>query len=62
MNYEAEFFLDALTVTAVLISVAIGFYGVYHKIHSSDSDLNDTGILDRKELSGDTLEQFKSYD
>ena len=54
-------FLDALTVTAVLISVAIGFYGVYHKIHSSDSDLNDTGILDRKELSGDTLEQFKSF-
>jgi NhaB family Na+:H+ antiporter len=54
-------FLDALTVTAVLISVAIGFYGVYHKIHSSDSDLNDSGELDRKELSGDTLEQFKSF-
>ncbi|MFB0959988.1 MAG: sodium/proton antiporter NhaB [Flavobacteriales bacterium] len=54
-------FLDALTVTAVLISVAIGFYGVYHKIHSSDSDLNDSGELDRKELSGGTLEQFKSF-
>jgi len=55
-------FLDALTVTAVLISVAVGFYGVYHKIHSrANSDLNDDGILDRKELSGDTLEQFKSF-
>jgi len=54
-------FLDALTVTAVLISVAVGFYGVYHKIHSSDSDLNDSGELDRKELSGDTLEKFKSF-
>lgn len=25
-------FLDALTVTAVIISVAVGFYGVYHKV------------------------------
>ncbi|MDT8346339.1 MAG: sodium/proton antiporter, partial [Flavobacteriaceae bacterium] len=34
-------FLDALTVTAVLISVAIGFYGVYHKILSGTTDYND---------------------
>ncbi len=54
-------FLDALTVTAVLISVAVGFYGVYHKIHSDDSDYNESGVLDRKELSGETLEQFKSF-
>ncbi len=54
-------FLDALTVTAVLISVAVGFYGVYHKIHSSSSDYNESGVLDRKELSGETLEQFKSF-
>ncbi|CAM1373777.1 sodium/proton antiporter NhaB [Tenacibaculum xiamenense] len=54
-------FLDALTVTAVLISVAVGFYGVYHKIHSSSSDHDDDGILDRKELSGETLEQFRSF-
>jgi NhaB family Na+:H+ antiporter len=55
-------FLDALTVTAVLISVAVGFYGVYHKIHSmSESDFDHDGILDRKELSGDTLEQFRSF-
>ena len=55
-------FLDALTVTAVLISVAVGFYGVYHKIHSMpDSDYDDDGTLDRKELSGETLEQFRSF-
>lgn len=55
-------FLDALTVTAVLISVAVGFYGVYHKIHSSAAaDYDEDGILDRKELSGETLEQFRSF-
>jgi len=54
-------FLDALTVTAVLISVTVGFYGVYHKIHSSSGDYDDSGVLDRKELSGETLEQFRSF-
>ena len=54
-------FLDALTVTAVLISVAVGFYGVYHRIQSANTDYNDSGILDRKELSGETLEEFKSF-
>lgn len=54
-------FLDALTVTAVLISVAVGFYGVYHKIHSSDSDLDEDGVLDRKQMSGETLEKFRSF-
>ncbi len=54
-------FLDALTVTAVLISVSVGFYGVYHKIHSSSADYDDSGVLDRKELSGETLEQFRSF-
>lgn len=54
-------FLDALTVTAVLISVAVGFYGVYHKIHSSSEDFDDSGTLDRKELSGETLEKFRAF-
>jgi len=54
-------FLDALTVTAVLISVAVGFYGVYHKIHSSDTDYDNSGTLDRKQLSGETLEQFRAF-
>ncbi|WP_456463941.1 sodium/proton antiporter NhaB [Lutibacter sp.] len=54
-------FLDALTVTAVLISVGVGFYGVYHKIHSSNLDLDGDSTLDRKQLSGETLEQFRGF-
>jgi Na+:H+ antiporter, NhaB family len=54
-------FLDALTVTAVLISVSVGFYGVYHKIHSGYSDYDKSGVLDKKELSGETLEQFRGF-
>ncbi|MDP6922235.1 MAG: sodium/proton antiporter NhaB [Lutibacter sp.] len=54
-------FLDALTVTAVLISVAVGFYGVYHKIHSGESDLDNSGVKDKRELSGETLEEFRSF-
>jgi len=52
-------FLDALTVTAVLISVAVGFYSVYHKVasgkhfhqkghdHSEDESVED---LHREDL------------
>jgi len=36
-------FLDALTVTAVLISVAIGFYSVYHKVASGKEVQHDDG-------------------
>jgi NhaB family Na+:H+ antiporter len=54
-------FLDALTVTAVLISVAVGFYGVYHKINSSSSDYDKDGLVDRTEMTGETLEQFRSF-
>ena len=54
-------FLDALTVTAVLISVTIGFYGVYHKIHSGEQDYNESGVKDKSELSGQTLEEFRSF-
>ncbi len=54
-------FLDALTVTAVLISVAIGFYQVYHQIQSADSDYDKSGSLDREDLSGESLEQFRAF-
>lgn len=54
-------FLDALTVTAVLISVGVGFYGIYHKIHSMDTDYDHDGEIDRKQLSGEALEQFRSF-
>ena len=49
-------FLDALTVTAVLISVGVGFYSVYHKVasgkhHDTEHDHTDDAKLDshRKE-------------
>lgn len=54
-------FLDALTVVAVLISVAVGFYGVYHRILSSDVDLDESGVKDRKELGGENLEKFRAF-
>jgi len=54
-------FLDALTVTAVLISVAVGFYGVYQDVMSKNSDLPMDGIVDNSQLNGETLEQFKSF-
>ncbi|MCV4732127.1 sodium/proton antiporter, partial [Escherichia coli] len=31
-------FLDALTVVAVVISVAVGFYGIYHRVASARPD------------------------
>jgi len=40
-------FLDALTVTAVLITVAVGFYGIYHKFvstHKMHNIADDCGI------------------
>lgn len=55
-------FLDALTVTAVLISVFAGFYEIYHRISSSaHADYNKSGIEDRIEMSGDTLIKFRSF-
>ena len=57
-------FLDALTVTAVLISVMVGFYGVYHKVASGrpledDYDQSvDDGVIDRHRQN---LEQFRAF-
>ena len=57
-------FLDALTVIAVIISVASGFYGVYHKVasgkhfdHSHDPGQDDQII----ELHRADLVQFRSF-
>ncbi|MND87852.1 Na(+)/H(+) antiporter NhaB [compost metagenome] len=54
-------FLDALTVVAVVISVAIGFYGIYHRVasSSSDNDLQDDSQLDVNKR--DVLEQFRAF-
>ncbi|WP_101759468.1 sodium/proton antiporter NhaB [Oceanicoccus sp. KOV_DT_Chl] len=57
-------FLDALTVTAVLISVGTGFFAVYHKVasgkkqnHSHDHS-DDGGVI---ELHRNDLEQFRAF-
>lgn len=55
-------FLDALTVTAVLISVFVALYGVYEKVHSAlDTDYNKDNVPDHDELGGDALENFRGF-
>ncbi len=57
-------FLDALTVTAVLISVGVGFYGVFHRFasdashHSSHNHDSDDSVL---EYHRDDLETFRAF-
>lgn len=57
-------FLDALTVTAVLISVGIGFYAVYHKVASgknldnSHDHTDDDGVVS---FHREDLEKFRSF-
>jgi len=57
-------FLDALTVTAVIITVAVGFYGVYHKVasgkkldHDHDPSTDDHVV----ELHRGDLEDFRAF-
>ena len=59
-------FLDALTVTAVIITVAAGFFGVYHKVasgkhvlhdHDHDSSTDEEVI----ELHRADLEEFRAF-
>jgi NhaB family Na+:H+ antiporter len=58
-------FLDALTVIAVIISVATGFYGVYHKVasgkphHHTDHDLSDDDHFEQPDH--DDLENFRGF-
>jgi len=58
-------FLDALTVTAVLISVGVGFYSVYHKVasgkknHHDDHDhADDDGVHDNHRTDLDAFRGF----
>ncbi len=58
-------FLDALTVTAVIISVAVGFYSVYHKVasgkgyhHGSHNAHSDEHVV---ELHREDLEEFRAF-
>ncbi|ESE96609.1 sodium/proton antiporter [Salmonella enterica subsp. enterica serovar Paratyphi B str. SARA56] len=55
-------FLDALTVVAVVISVAVGFYGIYHRVASSRGEEND--MLDDSHIDPHyktVLEQFRGF-
>lgn len=57
-------FLDALTVTAVLISVFVGFYSVYHKvasgkkIHDSHDHSMDEQVI---EFNRSDLDAFRAF-
>jgi NhaB family Na+:H+ antiporter len=57
-------FLDALTVTAVVISVAAGFYGIYHKVASGkgyDHSHDETDDAQVQELHRKDLDQFRAF-
>jgi NhaB family Na+:H+ antiporter len=57
-------FLDALTVTAVVIAVAEGFYGVYHKVASGkgyDQGHDHSADDDVPELHREDLNQFRKF-
>lgn len=55
-------FLDALTVIAVIISVSVGFYGVYHKVASGNSFEDSTDISNDERINNEeTLERFRSF-
>lgn len=59
-------FLDALTVTAVLISVVVGFYSVYHKVASGkqihvEADHNHTDDSTVVEYHRSDLEAFRAF-
>ncbi|GAB6180100.1 sodium/proton antiporter NhaB [Desulfotomaculum defluvii] len=57
-------FLDALTVTAVIIAVGYGFYSIFHKFASSKEvyekyDVNNDHIIDGKYY--EDLDQFRGF-
>ncbi|WP_339861026.1 sodium/proton antiporter NhaB [Paremcibacter congregatus] len=57
-------FLDALTVTAVVITVAVGFYAIYHKAASGNQASHDhdhSADDDVQELHRDDLDQFRAF-
>jgi NhaB family Na+:H+ antiporter len=57
-------FLDALTVIAVVIAVAVGFYGVYHRVATGKEPEDEHDIADdslvRDEYQRD-LDEFRAF-
>jgi len=58
-------FLDALTVTAVVIAVASGFYGVYHRVasgkHFHHREHDSSADEEVHELHRADLDQFRAF-
>ena len=54
-------FLDALTVTAVIITVAAGLYGVYHKVTSGKGFDDDHDHADDTGIGSETREDLDQY-
>ncbi|MBT8062161.1 MAG: sodium/proton antiporter NhaB [Gammaproteobacteria bacterium] len=54
-------FLDALTVTAVIITVAAGFYGVYHKVSSGKGFDDDHDNADDTGIGNETREDLEGF-
>jgi len=57
-------FLDALTVTAVIIAVAAGLYGVYHKVTSGKGFDDDHDQADDSGIGDETrsdLDQYRAF-
>jgi len=54
-------FLDALTVIAVVISVAVGFYAIFHKVASVKSFAPSSEDEDIHELHREDLDQFRGF-
>jgi NhaB family Na+:H+ antiporter len=54
-------FLDALTVTAVIITVAAGFYRVYHKVSSGKGFDEDHDQADDTGIGAETREDLEGF-
>ena len=57
-------FLDALTVTAVVIAISVGFFSIYHKVASGKEfhhDHDHSGDHEVDKLNHDDLEQFRAF-
>lgn len=54
-------FLDALTVTAVIITVAAGLYGVYHKVTSGKGFDDDHDHADDTGIGAETRSDLRQY-